>query len=51
MGTIKNEGFLVGTGDGIILVNELQESGGKRMEATKYLMGHNIEEGDFFTDA
>ena len=51
MGLIKNEGFLVGTGDGNILVTELQEAGGKRMKATEYLSGHNIHEGDSFADA
>jgi methionyl-tRNA formyltransferase len=50
MGLIKNEGFLVGTGDGDILVTELQEAGRKRMKATEYLAGHNIHEGDFFVD-
>lgn len=50
-GLIKNEGFLVGTGDGSILVTELQEAGGKRMQATEYLAGHNIHEGDSFADA
>lgn len=50
-GLIKNEGFLVGTGDGDILVTELQEAGRKRMKATEYLAGHNMQEGDSFADA
>ncbi len=50
-GLIKNEGFLVGTGDGSILVTELQEAGRKRMKATDYLAGHNMQEGDSFADA
>lgn len=49
-GLIKNEGFLVGTGKGDILVTELQEAGGKRMKATQYLAGHHIKEGDSFAD-
>ncbi len=51
MGLIKNEGFVVGTGDGYILVTELQKAGGKRMKATEYLAGHKIKEGDPFADA
>ena len=27
-----------------------QESGGKRMEAIKYVIGHKVREGDSFTD-
>jgi len=49
-GLVKNEGFLVGTGTGDILITELQEAGGKRMKATEYLIGHQIEEGDLFAD-
>lgn len=50
MGLVKNEGFLVGTGDGSILILELQEAGKKRLKATEYLVGHDIKEGEFFAD-
>ena len=49
-GLVKNEGFLVGTGTGDILVTELQEAGSKRMKATEYLIGHHFKEGDLFAD-
>ncbi|MGB9840198.1 methionyl-tRNA formyltransferase [Thermovenabulum sp.] len=45
---LKNEGILVGTGDGTLLITELQESGGKRMKAWDYVIGHPMSEGDEF---
>ena len=51
IGEIKNRGFLVGTGDGILLISELQEAGRKRLKATEYLAGHSMEEGEYFADA
>ncbi|WP_213951154.1 methionyl-tRNA formyltransferase [Tepidanaerobacter syntrophicus] len=50
LGAVKNEGFLIGTGDGSLLVLEVQESGKKRMKATEYLAGHTMNEGEFFAD-
>lgn len=50
MGKVKNIGFLVGTGDGCIIVEELQEEGKKRLKAMDYLAGHNLGEGDKFAD-
>lgn len=51
IGEIKNKGFLVGTGDGILLISELQEAGRKRLKATEYLAGHSMEEGEYFADS
>ncbi|KYO66750.1 methionyl-tRNA formyltransferase [Thermovenabulum gondwanense] len=45
---LKNEGILVGTGDGTLLITELQETGRKRMKAWDYVIGHPISEGDEF---
>ncbi len=50
MGIVKNKGFLVGTGDGSVLVIKLQRAGGRRMKAMEYLAGHNMKEGDSFAN-
>jgi methionyl-tRNA formyltransferase len=50
MGVVKGRGFLVGTGEGCLLVKELQEAGKKKMGALEYLAGHSLREGDFFAD-
>jgi len=42
---IKNDGFVVKTGLGLILAEEVQEQSGKRMRAWDYCMGHNGLEG------
>ncbi len=36
------EGFLVGCGDGLVRVLEIQAAGGKRMEADAFLRGHHV---------
>ena len=50
-GAVKGEGFLVGTGRGCLLVEELQEAGKKRILALEYLAGHKMVEGEGFADA
>jgi methionyl-tRNA formyltransferase len=50
LGIDKERGILVGTGDGVLLITELQEAGKKRMSAAEYLRGHSIAEGEFFSD-
>ena len=39
------DGITVKTGDGAIILTEIQGKSGKRMEATKYILGHNIKNG------
>jgi len=50
LGVVKNIGFLVGTGEGCIIIEELQEEGKKRLNAIDYLAGHRLVEGDKFSD-
>ncbi|MDN5331109.1 MAG: methionyl-tRNA formyltransferase [Tepidanaerobacteraceae bacterium] len=50
VGIDKERGILVGTGDGVLLITELQEAGKKKMSAAEYLRGHSIAEGEFFSD-
>ena len=42
------DGILVQTGEGGLLVTELQRPGGKRLPADEYLRGHRIEVGQRF---
>jgi len=51
LGVIKDEGFIVGTGEGGLLIEELQVAGKNRMKAFEYLVGHNMKEGESFADA
>jgi len=50
LGVVKNIGFIVGTGDGCVIIEELQEEGKKRLNAMDYLAGHRLFEGDKFSD-
>lgn len=43
---IKNEGILVATGQGNLLVLELQLEGGKRMKAKDFIIGHDVKTGE-----
>lgn len=43
---IKNKGFVVKTGDGAIIVSEVQAQGGKKMSVTDYMRGHSINLGE-----
>ncbi len=39
------KGFTVKTGDGALLVIEMQAKGGKKMSSADYMRGHNVEKG------
>lgn len=41
----KKKGFIVGTGDGALIITEVQAKGGKRMNASDYMRGHSVEVG------
>ena len=45
---IDKEGMYVQTGEGILLLTEVQMEGKKRMEASAFLRGYQVEEGTFF---
>ncbi len=40
---IKNKGFVVKTGDGSILITQIQAKGGKKMNTADYMRGHLIQ--------
>lgn len=44
---IPEEGFVVKTLDGGVLVEELQAQGKRRMKASEYIRGHEVKVGDF----
>lgn len=44
----KNNGIWVRTGDGALLITELQAEGGKRMPVPAYLLGHPLPDGSCF---
>ncbi|MCM8783406.1 MAG: methionyl-tRNA formyltransferase [Candidatus Omnitrophica bacterium] len=46
---INKDGFIVKTGQGGILIKELQLEGGKRMSAEKFLLGHQLGKGELLT--
>ena len=41
----KKKGFVVKTGNGAVMVTEVQAKGSKRMNCADYMRGHQIEEG------
>jgi methionyl-tRNA formyltransferase len=45
------DGVLVGCGDGLLHITELQAPGGKRLAAQAFVQGHNLQIGDVFTVA
>jgi len=45
------DGVLVGCGDGLLHITELQAPGGKRLGAQAFVQGHNLQIGDVFTVA
>jgi len=49
IGIKKDEGILVATGDGQILITELQIEGKTRMQASQFLLGHKIPIGERLT--
>lgn len=42
----KKKGFVVKTGDGAVMVTEIQAKGGKRMNCADYMRGHEIKIGE-----
>lgn len=42
----KKKGFTVKTGDGALLIKEIQAKGGKKMNTADYMRGHSIEVGN-----
>jgi methionyl-tRNA formyltransferase len=45
------DGIMVGCGDGLLLITELQAPGGKRLDAQAFVQGHHLKAGDCFTAA
>ena len=43
------DGILVGCGEGLLRIAELQAPGGKRMPAASFVQGHSLQLGDRFT--
>ena len=43
---VSDDGLLIGTGDGSVLVTDLQLDGKKRMSAREFLRGHPIQAGE-----
>jgi methionyl-tRNA formyltransferase len=39
-------GIVVGTGDGRLVITELQVPGGKRLSSLEYMTGHSIAPGE-----
>lgn len=46
VGIKKDEGILVATGNGQILITELQIEGKRRMQASQFLLGHKVRIGE-----
>ncbi len=44
-----HDGVLVGCGEGLLHITELQAPGGKRLGAQAFVQGHNLKAGDIFT--
>lgn len=42
------DGILVGCGEGLLRVSELQAPGGKRLGAQAFVQGHHLKVGDYF---
>ncbi len=42
------EGILVGCGEGLLRITELQAPGGKRLGALAFIQGHHLKVGDYF---
>ncbi|MBD5134877.1 MAG: methionyl-tRNA formyltransferase [Lachnospiraceae bacterium] len=43
---VTNDEILVSTGDGILIINELQLEGKKRMDTESFLRGYKVEKGE-----
>ena len=40
------EGLVIATGEGTLVIRELQVAGGRRMTAREFLAGHEVQVGD-----
>lgn len=47
--TSVHDGVLVGCGNGLLHITELQAPGGKRLSAQAFVQGHNLQIGDKFS--
>ncbi|HPM43597.1 MAG TPA: hypothetical protein PLV52_07180, partial [Candidatus Omnitrophota bacterium] len=45
VGVVKNQGMVVSTGDGSILITHVQLEGGKELDADAFLRGHRLDVG------
>ncbi|MDB5879561.1 MAG: methionyl-tRNA formyltransferase [Variovorax sp.] len=45
---VASDGIAVATGDGVVMLTELQRAGGKRLPAADFLRGFDIEAGQVF---
>ncbi|MFC1523688.1 methionyl-tRNA formyltransferase [Thermodesulfobacteriota bacterium] len=45
---VSPQGLVIATGEGCLLVRELQKEGSKRMAVDVFLRGHSLSVGDFF---
>ncbi|MDE6231884.1 MAG: methionyl-tRNA formyltransferase, partial [Lachnospiraceae bacterium] len=43
---VTNDEILVSTGDGVLIINELQLEGKKRMDTESFLRGYKVEKGE-----
>ena len=43
---VTSEDIVVGTGEGQIIITELQPAGKKKMETAAFLRGHHIQKGE-----
>jgi methionyl-tRNA formyltransferase len=43
---LKDRGFIIGTGEGSLLIREVQTESGRRMSAMDFLVGHKISVGE-----
>lgn len=46
VGIVKDEGLIVNTGSGNLLIKEVQPAAGKRMKAYDFILGHGIKTGE-----
>lgn len=44
-----HDGIVVGCGDGLLYITELQAPGGKRLDAQAFVQGHHLQVGDLFS--
>ena len=49
--SVTAAGLLIGTGDGILRVGQLQRAGGRRLPVADFIRGHRLEAGEFLQPA